>query len=884
MRRNTFFRSLFILLCFLFLQQLHTSGQGEANVWYFGKGNGLDFNFTPPAQLENGNTSLEYSATGEGVGAMSDPNGNLLFYTNGNVIYTKNHTAMPNGTGLNGDDNTVQTGLIVPVQGSTTQYYLITTGSGGAKPVKYVIVDMSLNGGLGDVVIASKAGTNGTTLTASAGEGSLAIPEYTAGNVPTGNYWIILHSSSSADYYVFKATSAGIAAAPTPTQTVGFVVPGQGVMMFKTNSCFDKIGVAFYNAARVEVLSFDNKTGIISAPSIVLSGSGGAPFLNLEVYGIEFSPSGQFLYVSEAGLNSRKTVYQFDISSGTGTNPAAILASKSYYTGGAEVVRFGALQMGPDGRIYFPGWNSSISNPGYINVIPSPDVAWSKPTATLTTNILYQQYSYLVNLMGEGLPPVLKNLTTQVRIYSNNLCEGGTASFSYQFGGKANSQTWDFGDPASGALNTSTGLAPTHTYATAGTYTVTLTIIDNCTRTRVGTKSVIVKTGPVVTVPSNACPNTNVTLTGTGANKANYTWSNNSNGLPVIQTGATYTYNGALPKTIYVQDPTPLATYTVGESSVPDCFSPTVGNVYFETFTSVTISSFQLQCKASTSAANVSIQNDLGTITYWGPVAAPVVNGALLTMSPNTTLAPGKYRFFTSDPSGAFCRNTTTTADGGRDVSGVINVTGENNGIKGGSFFNIGVLLPDPCGIRAYTITDGCSLPVGMLEFRGEKSGGSSKLYWSTAFEKENSRFEVQHSIDGIAFTRIGIVGGHGTSAYLNEYSFAHSSPAYGKNYYRLAQVDVNGNSFITGPILIDFNSVGVKLSPNPFQHSTTLYFSENELMSIRVMDISGRVLEQYANPSGSHELKVGESLSPGVYLIQAFSENGSEIFKIVKE
>ncbi|HXA01040.1 MAG TPA: PKD domain-containing protein [Cytophagaceae bacterium] len=869
----------FIILLIIYLSlPISLFGQGEGNVWYFGKGNGLDFNFSPPAQLQNGNVNLLAVATGEGVGAMSDANGNLLFYTNGNVIFDKTHTAMPNGTGLNGDDNTVQTGLIVPVQGSTTQYYAIETGSGGGKPVKYVIVDMTLNGGLGDVVIASKGGTNGVTLVASAGEGSLAIPEYTAGNVPTGNYWVIQHSSSSADYYVSKATSAGISA--PVTQTVG-TASINGVMMFKTNSCFDKIGVAYYKSGRVEILPFNNVTGIISPPTTTLAGTGGAPFLNPEVYGIEFSPSGQFLYVTESGLNSRKTIYQFDISAGAGLNPAAVLASKSFYTGGAEVVRFGAVQLAPDGRIYFPGWNPAA--PGYINAIPTPDIAWTKPNPTLGTDLLYKQYSYLVNEIGEGLPPVLKNLLTSVKIYYTNACEGGTTNFSYIFGSKAVSQTWDFGDPGSGAANTSASATPSHIYATAGTYTVTLTIVDNCGRTRTGTVSVIIKSGPLVTIPAAACPNTNVTFTGTGTNKANYTWSTSPSG-PFGSTGSTYTYNGTLPKTIYVQDPTPLATYTVGQTSEPDCFSPTTGNVYFEIFTSLTITSFQLQCKASTSASNVSIQNDLGTITYWGPVAAPVVNGALLTMTPNVTLAPGKYRFFTSDPTGAFCRNTTTTPDGGRNVGGVINVTGENNGIKAGSFFNIKIAIPDPCGIRAYTVVDNCGLPVSFVEFTAERSGKASLLHWITSSEKNNDHFKIERSENGLDFKTIGTIAGKGNSSSLNFYSFTDISPVSGKNYYRSVQVDIDGTETNTRVILLDFNSAGVSLAPNPFQGNTTLSFMGNDEVRIKVIDLSGRVLEMYTRNTSENQVQVGSRLASGSYLIQVISENVAEVFKIIKE
>src|SRR5690349_18724032 len=100
-------------------------GQGQANVWYMGNGAGLDFGCVPPCVMQDGNVGL-YTFTGEGVGSISDANGNLLFYTNGNIVYNKNHASMTNGTGLAGNGATMQTGTVVPKIGSATQYYIVT--------------------------------------------------------------------------------------------------------------------------------------------------------------------------------------------------------------------------------------------------------------------------------------------------------------------------------------------------------------------------------------------------------------------------------------------------------------------------------------------------------------------------------------------------------------------------------------------------------------------------------------------------------------------------------------------------------------------------------------------------------------------------------------
>ncbi len=65
--------------------------------------------------------------------------------------------------------------------------------------------------------------------------------------------------------------------------------------------------------------------------------------------------------------------------------------------------------------------------------------------------------------------------------------------------GKPVTLAWNFGDPASGAANTSSAVKPTHTYLRAGSYTVTLTVTDaaNLTTTTT-TVAVIANISPAI--------------------------------------------------------------------------------------------------------------------------------------------------------------------------------------------------------------------------------------------------------------------------------------------------------------------------------------------------------------------------------------------------
>ncbi|HEY6899161.1 MAG TPA: hypothetical protein VI233_00900, partial [Puia sp.] len=117
--------------------------------WYFGKGAGIDFS-TGVAKVD-GSGNMDAS---EGTSTMSDEAGNLLFYSNGIQVWNRNHTLMPNGASIIGDISSTQSTLIVPLPGNSSIYYLFSTFAATTNPnsgLFYNVIDMSLDGGLGDI-------------------------------------------------------------------------------------------------------------------------------------------------------------------------------------------------------------------------------------------------------------------------------------------------------------------------------------------------------------------------------------------------------------------------------------------------------------------------------------------------------------------------------------------------------------------------------------------------------------------------------------------------------------------------------------------------------------------------------------------------------------
>src|SRR5690606_8782588 len=230
-----------------FLSFAKISAQGQANNWYFGYNAGITFNTNPPSALLNGMLS-----TSEGSATLSDAAGNLLFYTDGILVYDRTHAQMPNGFGLLGNPSSAQSAIIVPKPGSSTNYYIFTVPESGNVGMRYSEVDMTLNGGLGDVLTSNK----NTLLFAPSSEKVTAV-KHANGLY----YWVIgKENTASTTYKAFLVDCNGVNA--TPVTSTGVVGGGNwGYLVASPNG--NKIAAATSNLG-VELADFNTTTGVVS--------------------------------------------------------------------------------------------------------------------------------------------------------------------------------------------------------------------------------------------------------------------------------------------------------------------------------------------------------------------------------------------------------------------------------------------------------------------------------------------------------------------------------------------------------------------------------------------------------------------------------------------
>lgn len=192
---------------------------------------------------------------------------------------------------------------------------------------------------------------------------------------------------------------------------------------------------------------------------------------------------------------------------------------------------------------------------------------------------------------------------------------------------------------------------------------------------------------------------------------------------------------------------------------------------------------------------------------------------------------------------GSFVNDGNTSVEGSLDVSG--------NGDAGGS----GEMYIGEEGCDDWDGPGGCTegavLPVELLAFDGAYQDGSVELDWSTGSEDQNDHFKVERAGSNASFETVGSVEGAGTTQRTQEYRFIDNDiDVVGTVYYRLVQVDRNGEREIHGPIAVKVEAgknEDLKVHPNPIQDRAIVKSShvKGSTAIVSVRDLTGRVLFQ---------------------------------------
>ena len=105
-------------------------------------------------------------------------------------------------------------------------------------------------------------------------------------------------------------------------------------------------------------------------------------------------------------------------------------------------------------------------------------------------------------------------------------------------------------------------------------------------------------------------------------------------------------------------------------------------------------------------------------------------------------------------------------------------------------------------------------LPIELIEFAGTADNTHNLLTWKTATELNNDYYIIERSIDGTLWQVIDKQSGAGTISSASTYSYRDKTYIRTTtNYYRLTQVDFNGNQYTYDPIAIDNKHTNLTIS-----------------------------------------------------------------------
>ena len=399
---------------------LHSQENKRANVWYFGDKAGVDFNAGEPNVLYNG---MAGAGVSRGCVTMSDTNGQLLFYTNGNFWYGKDHTYLGFVPGTVPSSYDV---ISFPMPGSQTKYYVFSVPN-LYPPISYnytwyTIFDTEQNGGLGDM-------SEGVFIDMAwdADEKICAVKHKN-----NADYWVVLRKLEESQYASFLVTEEGVG-----TDPVMSLAPYKEP--YVANSCYEFAGQLkisydkkyLLNTYRggsdpldnndlIEVCGFNAETGEVNYLYSFQLRDPDVTNYDYSTFGVEFSPCSKLLYIScWETVNTRSYIYQFDMEniedSGVFINSKVLVG-----TGSDEM---DGLQLATDGKIYITGKRHPDYRTYYLGCIHNPS------ENGIACNFEYaNELTYLYPNYGQGkLPNILPDYL--YRFVWDGTCETDTFYF-----------------------------------------------------------------------------------------------------------------------------------------------------------------------------------------------------------------------------------------------------------------------------------------------------------------------------------------------------------------------------------------------------------------------------------------------------------------------
>jgi hypothetical protein len=180
-------------------------------------------------------------------------------------------------------------------------------------------------------------------------------------------------------------------------------------------------------------------------------------------------------------------------------------------------------------------------------------------------------------------------------------------------------------------------------------------------------------------------------------------------------------------------------------------------------------------------------------------------------------------------------------------------------------------------------------LPVNWISFTAQSNGNDVDLNWVVANNQQASTYEIDHSLNGVNFSKIGVVQ---NSADQTAYSFVHSGAGPGQHFYRIQEFDLDGKSIDSKIVSasIGAGDFSVTVANNPAVGNTDAQLQINAVSSgtalIELWTVGGSrlSLQQAAIGTGPNTISVPMSkLASGSYVVKIMVNNTVHVAQLVK-
>lgn len=931
----------FRILCTVLVTLFSTLSfaQKEAFVWYFGNRLGLDFNTNPPTLL-NTSPNAGTGDTDEAHATISDAEGNFLFYTNGLVIWDRNGNQMPNGTGLTGNISSTQCATIFLKPGSTTEYYVITTPlTQTTNQIRYNVVDITANSGLGDIKapVASNKNQVLPSCPSHMMEAVVSVPHFNGTDI-----WVIAHTGDNlstggtnegGSFVVWLVTSAGISY--SGTYTVGFAAPamafpeGGGISILKSNTCYNRIFMSYYFSGRIEGFAFDNATGVVgnwpapvNAPLVLDAYRSGGSMTAIggnTPYGLEISPNNRYLYATLSGESGTKAMLQYDLLAGTGSNTDIENSCANITPGTTLGVRYGQLMIGPNGKIYHSihYWSQGGRD---VAVINAPNLAGAAATYT-EPSINWTIGGGRGSSMGltsfhkgflSGRAAITSSLTNLEQI-----CLGDPVDFTAITAGDVVSYQWNIDKNLNNTIDDTTGPTIVHTYGATGVYDIELIVVDGCGYTYTSTSQVQVISSPSATGSVDCSANPVIGFSVDSPNPAySYVWFSDAATTVPLSAGNFTRNMGPTSGTVYLKPvqlgastSTTVNNYalTNGAASFGEDWNGTTNKTFNFTVnkSSLTFTSFGWATPAVTwEAANVfsnytiTLRNTATSTVYYAGirngvlVRGPAGSRSTFTETVNQVLPPGPYEIvFTSTNSGNIAAVSGSCPSNNSDAQTALTYrTSTNNCIVSRFFYILDETVYSttytnvPCA-RVQARSWDCVLPVTWLSIAAASSAYGNRVSWSTAAETNNDYFVVHRSLDGQKWEGLSHIPSKVNTHSISKYGFQDSYS--GSAYYKIQQIDVDGSGSFSGIAKVSMpddaaSPTHVQVFPNPGNGLYSVSIDAEAFGAYQVTDLTGALVKEGIFQGGGFILDLSGA-AKGLYILH-FPASALEPQRIILE